>query len=109
MTVFLASHDPSQLNRQGNDVGTQYRSVVFYTTPMQKEIAEKMIKEIDSSARGAPVVTEVVPLKKFYEAESYHQDYYNRNKEAPYCQVIINPKVEKVQRKFAQLLADNQK
>ena len=105
LTVFFASHDPSQLNRQGNDVGTQYRSVIFYTTPKQKAIAEKMIKEIDASAQGKPVVTEVAPLEKFYEAESYHENYYERNKDAPYCQIIINPKVEKVQRKFARLLA----
>ena len=100
LTVFFGSHDPTTLNRQGNDVGTQYRSAVFYTTPEQKENAEKIVKGIDGA------VTEIVPLDKFYKAESYHEDYYARNKDAPYCQVIINPKLEKVQRKFADLLAD---
>ena len=108
LTVFFASHDPSTLNRQGSDVGNQYRSAVFYTTQEQKQTAEKVIREIDSSAKGDPVVTEVVPLTTFYEAEDYHRDYYERNKDAPYCRVIINPKVEKVQRKFAQLLKDNE-
>ena len=100
LTVFFGSHDPTTLNRQGNDVGTQYRSAVFYTTPEQKEIVEKIVKGIEGA------VTEIVPLDKFYKAESYHEDYYARNKDAPYCQVIINPKLEKVQRKFADLLAD---
>ena len=98
LTVFFGSHDPTTLNRQGNDVGAQYRSIVFYTTPEQKEIAEKTVKEIEGA------VTEIVPLDKFYKAESYHEDYYACNKDAPYCQVIINPKLEKVQRKFADLL-----
>ena len=100
LTVFFGSHDPTTLNRQGNDVGTQYRSAVFYTTPEQKEIAEKIVKGIDGA------VTEIVHFNKFYKAESYHEDYYARNKDAPYCQVIINPKLEKVQRKFADLLVD---
>ena len=100
LAVFFGSHDPTTLNRQGNDVGTQYRSVVFYTTPEQKEIAEKTVKEIEGA------VTEIVPFKKFYKAEDYHEDYYARNKDAPYCQVIINPKLEKVQRKFADLLIE---
>jgi len=107
LTVFFASHDPSQLNRQGNDVGTQYRSVVFYTSPEQIGAADKMIKEInESSTAGDPVVTEVVPLEAFYEAEDYHKDYYERNKNAGYCQLVINPKIEKVQKKFAELLKE---
>lgn len=107
LTVFFGSHDPTTLNRQGNDVGTQYRSVIFYTTPEQKVVAEKMIQEInDSNKEGKALVTEVVPLDTFYKAESYHEDYYARNKDAPYCQVIINPKLEKVQKQFADLLAD---
>ncbi len=108
MTVFFATHDPSQLNRQGNDVGTQYRSAIFYTTPAQKEQAEAMIKEIDaSSADGGKVVTEVTPLGAFYPAEEYHQDYFARNPDKAYCQIVINPKVAKVQEKFAQLLKNN--
>jgi peptide-methionine (S)-S-oxide reductase len=110
LTIFFASHDPSTLNRQGNDVGTQYRSVIFYTTPRQKELAEEKIKEIDESNKeGDPVVTEVVPLDKFYKAESYHEDYYARNKSAPYCQIIINPKLEKIQKQFATLLDEQYK
>lgn len=105
LTVFFASHDPTTFNRQGNDIGTQYRSVVFYTTPGQKADAESFIKELtESSSEGDPIVTEVKPLEAFYDAESYHQNYYASHKDAPYCQVIINPKLEKVQKQFADLL-----
>lgn len=105
LTVFFASHDPSTLNRQGNDVGTQYRSIILYTTPEQKQVAEKVIAEINTSnPAGEPVVTEVVPFTEFFPAENYHQKYYESHKNAPYCQVIINPKVEKIQKKFANLL-----
>lgn len=100
LTVFFGSHDPTTRDRQGNDVGTQYRSVIFYTTPEQKEIAEKVVKEIEGA------VTVVQSFDKFYKAEDYHQDYYARNKDAPYCQAVINPKLEKVQRKFADLLTE---
>ena len=105
MTVFFASPDATQGNRQGNDVGTQYRSVIFYTTPEQKAEADTFIAELNTSAEsGDPIATTVEPLEKFYEAESYHLDYYNRNKSAGYCQVIIAPKLQKVQQKFAELL-----
>ena len=111
LTVFFGSHDSTTLNRQGADVGTQYRSVIFYTTPEQKEVAEQMIQEIDSSnEQGAPVVTEVTPLDPtssdhgFYDAETYHQDYFANHKDAMYCHVVINPKLEKVQKQFAELL-----
>lgn len=105
LTVFFSSHDPTTLNRQGNDVGTQYRSVIFYTTPNQKEIAEGIIKEInDSNKEGKPIVTEVVPLDKFFEAEDYHKDYFANNPGNPYCEIIINPKLEKIQKEFAKLL-----
>jgi peptide-methionine (S)-S-oxide reductase len=107
LTIFFASHDPTTINRQGADIGTQYRSVIFYTTPEQKTIAEAFIRGINTSAMdGDTVVTEVVPLTTFYEAENYHQDYYARNKNAPYCQVVINPKLEKVQKQFADLLTE---
>lgn len=110
LTVFFATHDPSQLNRQGNDVGTQYRSAIFYTTEEQKTEAEKMIVEIDaSSTEGGKVVTEVAPLGVFYPAENYHKDYFAKNPEQGYCQLVINPKVEKVQQKFAELLRKNEK
>ncbi len=105
LTVFFGSHDPTTKNRQGNDVGTQYRSVVFFTTDEQKKIAEEFIKEInDSNEHGASVVTELEPLKEFYEAENYHKDYFATHPDNPYCEVIINPKLEKVQKEFGALL-----
>lgn len=107
LTVFFNSHDPSTLNRQGNDVGTQYRSVIFYTTPEQKKESEDFINEINNStAEGDKVVTEVVPLDKFYEAEDYHKDYFAKNPENTYCQLVINPKLEKVQKHFNNLIKD---
>lgn len=110
LTVFFASHDGSTVNRQGNDIGTQYRSVIFYTTEAQKTESEKFITELNtSSPDGKPIVTEVKPLDIFYPAESYHQDYYARNKGEGYCEVIINPKLEKVQKQFAELLKDSEK
>lgn len=105
LTVFFATHDPTTLNRQGNDVGTQYRSGIFYTTPEQKGLAEKYIAELKSD--GVHVVTEVTPFEKFYSAEKYHQEYYANNPEAGYCRVVIKPKIEKVQEKFKQLLKEN--
>ncbi|MBI5405996.1 peptide-methionine (S)-S-oxide reductase MsrA [Candidatus Kaiserbacteria bacterium] len=108
LTVFFATHDPTTLNRQGNDVGTQYRSIVLYTTPTQKEEAEAFIREVEASSKeGGHVVTEVKPLTEFYEAENYHKDYFARNPEQAYCNLIISPKVEKVQEKFAELLKAN--
>ncbi len=105
LTVFFASHDPSTLNRQGNDIGTQYRSVIFYTTDMQKKEAETFLNELNRSSReGKPIVTELQPLEKFYEAENYHQDYFASHPENPYCELVINPKLEKVQKQFAELL-----
>jgi peptide-methionine (S)-S-oxide reductase len=98
LTVFFGSHDPTTLNRQGSDIGTQYRSVVFYTTEEQKKEAEKFVGEIEGA------VTEVVPFKEFFEAEDYHKNYYERHKDAPYCQLVINPKLDKVQEKFNNLL-----
>ncbi|MCR4333697.1 MAG: peptide-methionine (S)-S-oxide reductase MsrA [Patescibacteria group bacterium] len=108
MTVFFATHDPTTLNRQGNDVGTQYRSIILYTTPAQKEEAEAFIREIDASSKeGGRVVTEVQPLTAFYEAEPDHRNYFARNPEKAYCNLVINPKVEKVQKEFAELLKSN--
>lgn len=97
LTVFFASHDPMTINRQGNDIGPQYRSIIFYTTESQRMESEKKIKEL-----GA--VTELVPLDKFYEAEDYHKDYFATHSDQAYCQVIINPKLEKIQKEFAELL-----
>jgi peptide-methionine (S)-S-oxide reductase len=108
MTVFFATHDPTTLNRQGNDYGTQYRSTILYTTSKQKEEAEAFIREVDESTKkGNKVVTTVEPLTQFYEAESYNQDYFARNPDQAYCNIIISPKVEKVQKEFAELLNHN--
>jgi peptide-methionine (S)-S-oxide reductase len=105
LTIFFGSHDPTSLNRQGPDTGTEYRSVIFYTTEEQKNEAEKFISEINFSAKnGKPVVTEVLPLLKFYEAENYHRDYFKNHPENPYCEIVINPKLEKVKKDFATLL-----
>jgi peptide-methionine (S)-S-oxide reductase len=107
LTVFFATHDPTVLNRQGNDIGTQYRSIILYTSDEQKHEAETFIKALDASdPKGKPVVTEVKPLDKFYEAESYHRNYFANNREMPYCQIIIEPKVQKLQEKFAALLKE---
>ncbi len=108
LTVFFATHDPTQLNKQGNDVGTQYRSVVFFTTAEQESLAKSVIADIQSSSDlGGPIVTEVLPLPTFYPAEEYHKNYFARNPEKAYCQIVINPKIAKVQEKFAQLLVSN--
>lgn len=109
LTVFFASHDPTSLSRQGNDVGTQYRSVIFYTTDEQKRAAEKMIEELNGAGSGAPgggrpVVTEVRALEKFYEAEKYHQNFFARNPQAGYCSAVINPKLEKIRKDFKKII-----
>lgn len=94
---FWQAHDPTQLNRQGNDVGPQYRSVIFYHSDQQREIAEKSKAAVDASgAFSKPLVTEISKADTFYEAEPYHQEYYFSNKSAPYCQFVIRPKLEKL-------------
>jgi peptide-methionine (S)-S-oxide reductase len=96
LDVFLGVHDPTTLNRQGADIGTQYRSVVLYATPVEKRQAEDAIAELErGKIWNAPVVTEIKPLGPFYPAEEYHQDYFTRNPEQPYCNVVIAPKVAK--------------
>lgn len=110
MTVFFASHDPTSLNRQGNDVGTQYRSVIFYSNPEQQRQATSFIVELNSSsAEGNKIVTEIEPIGEYYPAESYHKDYFTNHKDAAYCQLVINPKLEKIQKKFDDLLNDESK
>jgi methionine-S-sulfoxide reductase len=105
LTVFFGSHDPTTPNRQGADVGEQYRSVIFYADAEEKATAERIAKEIDDSLTdGTSVVTQIVPLDTFYPAESYHKDYFKNNTSAPYCQLIIEPKVEKVRKRFAELV-----
>ena len=101
MAVFFATHDPTTLNRQGADVGTQYRSTVLYSNEEQKAQAEEMISELnDTGVEGKPVVTTVEPLDKFYEAEKYHQQFYARNSSGMYCQFVIDPKLAKLRGKF---------
>jgi len=102
LEVFWGSHDPTTLNRQGNDAGTQYRSAIFYTNENQKVTAEQWkLKLNEEKAFENPVVTEIVPEKDFYAAEDYHQNYFNENGEQPYCALIIKPKVDKVKKVFA--------
>lgn len=101
LEVFWKSHDPTTLNRQGADVGTQYRSVVFYHNEEQKQIAEKYKKELnDTRAFGKPVVTAINKASAFYVAENYHQDYFNKNGSQPYCRMVILPKLEKLEKIF---------
>lgn len=105
LAAFFTAHDPTQLNRQGNDVGTQYRSGIYYHTPEQKEKAEYYIKRLnDEKAYPNPIVTEVKPYGTFYVAEDYHQNYYNQNGEEGYCRMVIQPKLEKFKKVFAEKL-----
>ncbi len=101
LVIFFAVHDPTTLNRQGADVGTQYRSVIFYHNERQKAEAEEAIHQLDASgAWGAPVVTHVEPFQNFYPAEEYHQNYYNKNAGQPYCSVVVAPKLDKFRKQF---------
>ncbi len=110
LRVFWSTHDPTTLNRQGADVGTQYRSVIFYHNEAQKEAAEHYKKELDKSkVFDKPVVTQIEPFKVFYKAENYHQNYYNNNPNKPYCSLVITPKVEKFEKIFKNDLKSNVK
>lgn len=101
LKVLWYTHDPTTLNRQGADEGTQYRSVIFYHNEKQKEAAEKSKKETDASGLwDAPIVTTIEPLPVFYEAENYHQDYFDNNPNQPYCSAVIKPKLEKFRKEF---------
>lgn len=101
LEIFFQLHDPTTLNRQGNDVGTQYRSVIFYHDQKQKEIAEKVKGETaQSGLYPNPIVTEIVPFENFYKAEDHHLDYYAKNSGAAYCRVVINPKITKLYKNF---------
>jgi peptide-methionine (S)-S-oxide reductase len=101
LDVFFTIHDPTTLNRQGNDIGTQYRSVIFYTSDEQRRQAEKAIADLNAAhAWPNPVVTTVEPAGKFFEAEKYHQEYYANNSSQPYCQFVVAPKVKKFEQKF---------
>lgn len=108
LTIFFATHDPTTQNRQGDDIGPQYRSIILYATDDQKNEAENFIRELNESSReGKKIVTELKPLEKFYEAEDHHKNYYGKNKNAPYCQLVINPKLKKVHEEFSKLLKNN--
>lgn len=101
LEVFWKTHDPTTLNRQGNDVGTQYRSVVFYHDEEQKKLAQKYKKELNEAGIfDNPIVTEITEFDKFYPAEKYHQDYYDNNKNQPYCTFVITPKLDKFEKVF---------
>lgn len=107
LEIFFHLHDPTTLNRQGNDIGPQYRSVIFYHDANQKEIAEKVRDKIaEVGIYHDPIVTEIVPLEKFYIAEDYHENYYEKNKDKPYCQYIIDPKLAKLVKEYSQNLKD---
>lgn len=105
LNVFFATHDPTTLNRQGNDVGPQYRSVIFYTNDEQKQQAEKFVAQLsEDKVFPNPIVTTIEPLGEFYEAEDYHKNYYERNSGQAYCQLVISPKLHKLKEKFASLI-----
>jgi len=105
MEIFFTVHDPTTLNRQGADVGSQYRSVIFYHNEKQKEVAEQVIAELNASkVWDDPIVTHVEPFKNFYKAEEYHQKYFDRHPEAAYCRVVIAPKIVKLQKRYREKL-----
>ncbi|MRR58057.1 MAG: peptide-methionine (S)-S-oxide reductase [Deltaproteobacteria bacterium] len=109
LEVFWRIHDPTTLNRQGNDVGTQYRSVIFYHSREQEETAQKSLAAIAASDLWPdPIVTEIAPLTEFYQAERYHQDYYRSNPNQPYCSIIIDPKVVKFRKEFHEMLKEGE-
>jgi peptide-methionine (S)-S-oxide reductase len=107
LLIFFTIHDPTTLNRQGHDVGTQYRSAIYYHDDAQKEEAEAVMAEIsEAGIWNAPLVTELAPLETFYRAEDYHQDYFANNPNQPYCMAVVEPKVSKFRSKFAHLWLD---
>ncbi len=107
LQVFFTFHDPTTLNRQGKDVGTQYRSIIFYKNESEKHSIEKYIKEIASGFWRNPIITELAKLEKFYPAEAYHDNYYELNSAQPYCKIIIEPKLKKLHIKYSKLLKTN--
>jgi len=103
LEIFFATHDPTTLNRQGNDSGTQYRSVIFYNSPEQRAIAEELIRELTAEkAYADPIVTAIEPATEFYPAEDYHQQYFENHPYQPYCAFVVAPKVQKFRKKFAE-------
>lgn len=105
LEVFFKTHDPTTLNRQGNDVGTQYRSVIFYHDEQQEKIAKEVKEKLSKAGIWTdPIVTEISPVKNFYKAEEYHQNYFNNNKNQPYCRIVIIPKLEKFEEVFGEMV-----
>lgn len=106
LEIFWRTHDPTTLNRQGNDIGTQYRSVIFYHNEQQKKIAEDYIHQLTHAGTfSSPIVTTLEPMMKFYPAEEYHQNYFNLNGTVPYCALVVRPKVEKFKKEFKERLS----
>ncbi|GHA31302.1 peptide methionine sulfoxide reductase MsrA [Salinimicrobium marinum] len=105
LKIFFTTHDPTTLNRQQNDLGTQYRSAIFYHSEEQKRLAEKVVNQLkEEEVFSNPIVTEITEAGPFYEAEQEHRDYYNQHRSQPYCQIIIDPKVQKLKQSFADKL-----
>ncbi len=108
LEIFFKTHDPTTLNRQGNDIGTQYRSVIFYHNNEQKKLALESVEKLNKARIwNDPVVTEIVPFVAFYKAEDYHQNYYNNNRSQPYCSFVITPKIEKFESIFRDMITTN--
>ena len=107
LEIFFVVHDPTTMNRQGNDTGTQYRSGIYYTTEEQKQVAEALIRELaEEKAFGRPIVTEVVPMQNYWPAEEYHQDFFEKNPNQGYCMAVAAPKVAKFRKTFRELAKD---
>lgn len=107
LSVFFSFHDPTTLNRQGNDIGPEYRSAIFTTTQQQRQVAEGYIQRLtEEKTFDRPIVTVIEPLIKFYPAEQYHQNFYDNNQRSPYCQFVISPKIAKLRKSFSHLLKD---
>jgi peptide-methionine (S)-S-oxide reductase len=104
LEIFFVMHDPTTLNRQGNDIGDEYRSMIFYHNEQQKEVAENMVSSFAAKLWGDPIVTQIVSFEKFWPASNEHQNFYNNNPNVGYCQFVINPKVQKLRQKFAEKL-----
>jgi len=108
LEIFFTTHDPTTMNRQGADTGTQYRSIIFYENEEQRNTAETLIQEInEKKIWPTPIVTQIKALEESYEAENYHQDYYEKNNMQPYCRIVINPKIVKLREKFASKMKSN--
>lgn len=107
LEVFFKLHDPTTMNQQGNDIGTQYRSVIFYQDEKQRETAEKVKNKIgEEKIYEKPIVTEIIPFKNFYKAEDYHLDYYAKNSDQPYCRIVIDPKIQKLYKDFKSVVKE---